>query len=117
MYLPLHAALLNMPTEPKIYLSDLPLTPIVEESIFTYLMETTYHQYDPSGAAFVDADSSIRITRVKLKQLALKLGYGLRNHVFLPSQVDPGSLTKLARGDTVMVFSSNTMSWPATVFG
>lgn len=106
-----------MPNQPRIYQSNLPLTPVVRESIFTYLMETTYHKYDPSGPAFVDADSEITITRAKLKQLALKLGYGLRNHILLPSESGPESLTKLLRGDTVMVFSSNTMSWPATVFG
>ncbi|KXN81855.1 Putative acyl-coenzyme A synthetase [Leucoagaricus sp. SymC.cos] len=106
-----------MLTEPRIYRSSLPLTPVVEESIFTYLMETRYKRYDASGPAFVDADSEITITRAKLKRLALKLGYGLRNHVYLPSVSNPHSLTKLARGDTVMILSSNTMSWPAAVFG
>lgn len=105
-----------MTVQPRIYRSDLPLTPIVRQSIFTYLMETTYHQYDPSAPAFVDADTGITLTRKKVKTLALKLGYGIRNHILLPSAVDPRSLTRLARGDTVMIFSSNTMSWPATVF-
>ena len=106
-----------MPTQPRIYQSNLPLTPIIQESIFTYLMKSTYHKYDPLRPAFIDADSKISITRAKLKNLSLRLGFGLRNHILLPSTLDPQSFTKLTRGDTVMVFSSNTMSWPATVFG
>lgn len=105
-----------MASQPRIYRSDLPLTPIVKESIFTHLMETTYHQYDPDGAAFIDTDTGITISRKKLKKLALKLGYGLRNHVFLPSTTNPRTSTLLERGDTAMFFSPNTMSWPATVF-
>lgn len=107
----------NMSTQPKIYRSSLPLTPLIQESIFTYLMESTYHKYDPLSPAFIDADSRISITRAKLKHLSLRLGFGLRNHILLPSIQDPRSLTTLTRGDTVMVFGSNTMSWPATVFG
>ncbi|KAL9713251.1 hypothetical protein Ac2012v2_004491 [Leucoagaricus gongylophorus] len=106
-----------MSTQPKIYRSSLPLTPLIQESIFTYLMESTYHKYDPLSPAFIDADSRISITRAKLKHLSLRLGFGLRNHILLPSIQDPRSLTTLTRGDTVMVFGSNTMSWPATVFG
>ncbi len=105
--------------QPKIYRSDLPPTPVIQESIFTYIMETTFHQYDPTEVAFVDAGSEgIKMSREKVKDLALKLGYGLRNHVFLPSS--RGSvevMTKLDRGDMVMFLSGNTMSWPALTYG
>lgn len=104
--------------QPRIYRSSLPTTAVVRESIFTYLMETRYHLYDPDDVAFVDADSEISISRRKLKTLALKLGYGLRNNLLLsPMNGSSKTSSPLARGDTVMIFSPNTMSWPTAVFG
>ncbi|EKM79749.1 hypothetical protein AGABI1DRAFT_119847 [Agaricus bisporus var. burnettii JB137-S8] len=104
--------------QPRIYRSSLPTTAVVRESIFTYLMETRYHLYDPDDVAFVDADSEISISRRKLKTLALKLGYGLRNNLLLsPMNGSSKTSSPLARGDTVMIFSPNTMSWPTVVFG
>jgi acyl-CoA synthetase (AMP-forming)/AMP-acid ligase II len=81
-------------------------------------METRYYQYHPDAVAFMDADSEIAISRRQLKKLALKLGYGLKNHLLLPPMNSSSKASSpLVRGDTVMIFSQNTMSWPTTVFG
>lgn len=79
-----------------------------------------------------DEDSGVTMSRGKVKELALKLGYGLRNHVFLPLDSgnggggsggpgqpwsSPKSRQQLDRGDMVMFLSANTMSWPALVYG
>lgn len=121
--------------QPKIYHSDLPPAPVVRESIFTYIMETNYHRYDTTELAFVDSaqDSGVTMSRAEVKELALRLGYGLKNHVFLPvdsdrsssggggsegpGQPQPTSRQQLSRGDTVMFLSANTMSWPTLVYG
>lgn len=97
-------------------------------------METNYHRYDPTELAFVDSaqESGVTMSRAEVKELALRLGYGLKNHVFLPVDSDRSggvggseghgqpqltSRQQLSRGDTVMFLSANTMSWPTLVYG
>lgn len=97
---------------PRIYTSPVPSFPVVNTSIFTHLFSSSDDPnniggYPGSAPAFVDAPSSTSITRAQLKRLALSLGYGLRNH---PN-------TSLKRGDTVLVYSHNSLHWPVVLFG
>jgi len=97
---------------PKIYTSSYPAVPTYNRSIFTHLFAphkdpNNVGDYPGTLAAYVDAPTGTVLTRAQLKSLALKLGYGLRNH---PS-------FKAKRGDTIMVYSQNSLTWPVVLFG
>jgi len=97
---------------PKIYTSSYPAVPTYNRSIFTHLFAphkdpNNVGDYPGTLPAYVDAPTGTVLTRAQLKSLALKLGYGLRNH---PS-------FKAKRGDTIMVYSQNSLTWPVVLFG
>ncbi|KIK67058.1 hypothetical protein GYMLUDRAFT_37097 [Collybiopsis luxurians FD-317 M1] len=89
---------------PRIYTSPFPAKPIVQHSIFTHLFpETSIFPQD--YPAYRDAPTGVTLTRGHVKDLALSFGHGLR-------------IEKHAkRGDTIMVFSPNSICWPVVVFG
>ncbi|KIK09211.1 hypothetical protein K443DRAFT_671694 [Laccaria amethystina LaAM-08-1] len=90
---------------PKIYTASIPPVSIPNHSIFTHLFDNT--TYPGSAPAFIDASSATTLSRGQLKQLALCLGYALRTH--------PNLATK--RGDTVLIYSQNSLVWPVVIFG
>jgi hypothetical protein len=94
---------------PKIYTSPLPSVPIPDTSIFTYLFGSNnpafVGPFPASQPAFIDASTGTTITRGRLKDLALQLGYGLQ------------SIFGAKRGDTILVYSHNSIHWPVVVFG
>ncbi|KAF8161247.1 AMP binding protein [Crassisporium funariophilum] len=96
---------------PKIYTSPLPPVTLYDCSVFTHLFSTdstgNVGGFTASAPAFIDAPTGTTITRAQLKQLALSLGYGLQNH--------PTASAK--RGDTVLVYSQNSLTWPVVLFG
>ncbi|KLO18615.1 AMP binding protein [Schizopora paradoxa] len=94
----------------RIYKSSLTPDPIPEISIASYL----YSQHDPippSSPAFVDADTGRTITREQLRVLSSELGWSMCNGL-----VKLGG-AKLARGDTVAIFSPNCLAYPIAVHG
>ncbi|CAL1711282.1 unnamed protein product [Somion occarium] len=95
----------------RIYKSTLPPVETREESIFTHLFATTYSNHPSSLPAFTDAATGLTLTRAELKKLSLSLGYGLRQEF---SKL--GGVT-LDRGETIMIFSPNSIAWPVMVFG
>ncbi|KIJ98514.1 hypothetical protein K443DRAFT_103820 [Laccaria amethystina LaAM-08-1] len=113
------------PRGPRIYKSLIPTVPVIRQSIFTFLFEHGYYAWPSSFPALVNATDGRTITRGQLKDHALRLAWGLRNDLRLPST--PASTsdttsrlscsTHLARGDTVMIMSPNTLSWPVALFG
>lgn len=100
---------------PKIYTSPLPRPPLVHRSVFTHLFGSANGNpgdvggYPSSTPAYIDAATGTTLTRGQVKHLALSVAYGLKHH---PATAD---LTK--RGDTVMVYSPNSLWWPVVVFG
>lgn len=96
-----------------IYPSLEPSVKISPASIFTYLFDPDEHgnigKYPGSSPAFIDAETSTTISRATLRSLALSLAYGLTS----PS----GPLSPLRKGDTVLIFSPNSMAYPVVVFG
>lgn len=95
----------------KIYTSHIPSVSIAEESIFTNIFRTRFLQYPASRPAFVDATTGFTVTRGELKDLSLSFAWGLREEFSkLGGQ-------KLKRGDTVMIFSPNSVAWPVILFG
>ncbi|KAL0955979.1 hypothetical protein HGRIS_002158 [Hohenbuehelia grisea] len=96
---------------PKVYKSLSPSVPLRSHSIFTHLFASTHGSdvggYAPSSPAFVDAPTGTTLTRGQLKHLALTFGYGLLN--------TPG--LELQRGDTVLIYSPNSLAWPVVLFG
>ncbi|KAJ3829638.1 AMP binding protein [Lentinula raphanica] len=90
---------------PRIYKSPLPDKPIAQRSIFTHLFSGPGAQLSSDSPAYIDAQTGVTLNRGRVKDLALSFGYGLRNE-------------KLAkRGDTLMMFSPNSLCWPVVVFG
>jgi len=92
-----------------IYTSPYDSVPTPDESIFTFLFETK-NNFPGDTPAFIDAPSGKVITRAQLKELALSLGWGLRNHF-----ANLGGVP-LNRGDTILIFSPNSISWPIILF-
>lgn len=95
----------------KIYRSHIPDQYVAEESVFTNLFVTRFNQYPPSHRAFIDAATGFTITRGELKKLALSTAWGFR-HEF--ERI--GGLP-ISRGDTVMIFSPNSIAWPIMLHG
>ncbi|KAF5345339.1 hypothetical protein D9758_008423 [Tetrapyrgos nigripes] len=103
--------LVSLVMAPRIYTSSVPPIPIFEQSIFTRLLS----QDSPSliggqpgnNVAFIDAGTATQITRAQLRSLALTFGYALRTH----------PRTNVKRGDTILLYSPNSLAWPVVVFG
>jgi hypothetical protein len=98
---------------PKIYKSHLPDHPILATSVYTRIFSPRgsgdVGGFPPSRRALIDAASGTVITRAQLKDLTLSLGYGLRNH--------PNTRALAQRGDTVLIYSQNSLAWPVVLFG
>ncbi|CAL1711280.1 unnamed protein product [Somion occarium] len=95
----------------KVYPSPYPPVEVTQESIFTYLFQTTFDKYPADARAFVEASTGQAISRGQLKQLSLSFAYGIRD--YFPKV---GGIS-LKRGDVVMLFSPNSLSWPIMMFG
>jgi hypothetical protein len=93
----------------KIYTSLLPPLPIPSESVFTHLFTSNdpslVGHFPASHPAYIDARTGTTITRGQVKQFALELGYSLRTSF------------GARRGDTVLVYSPNSIHWPVAIFG
>ncbi|KAI0783024.1 AMP binding protein [Abortiporus biennis] len=94
----------------KIYTSHHPPFPIQEESIFTFLCQRHFDKHPRDKTAYIDAVSGKRISRGQFRDLCMELGWGLRSEFH-----NQGGIS-LNRGDTVMIFSSNSLSWPIIMF-
>ncbi|KAJ6495728.1 AMP binding protein [Mycena vitilis] len=99
---------------PKIYKSPLPDVPILSTSIFTRIFASRASGGDIGGfpgslRAFVDAASGTSITRAQLLHLCLSFAYGLNHH--------PNTSRFAKRGDTVLIYSPNSLVWPVVLFG
>ncbi|KAJ8076859.1 hypothetical protein PM082_001282 [Marasmius tenuissimus] len=96
---------------PKIYTSPTPSVPIPSCSIATLLFTTQPGQssdyvgrYPGHFPAFVDAKTGVTLTRAQVKSLAFQFGYGLKT-------------IGAKRGDTVLMYSPNSLNWPVVVLG
>ena len=95
-----------------VYKSSYPDVPLPTCSIFTYLLSS-----DSKGnigglpghlPAFIDAESGSILTRSTLHALSLSLAYGLTNG---------HTTTTLKKGDTILLFSPNSITFPLVLFG
>ncbi|KAJ7665919.1 AMP binding protein [Mycena polygramma] len=98
---------------PRIYTSSFPDVPIVNMSLFTRLFASRgpgdVGGFPGTWKAYIDAATGASITRAELKTLSLSFAYGLRSH--------PTTQPFAKRGDTVMIFSPNSLAWPVVLFG
>ncbi|PFH52098.1 hypothetical protein AMATHDRAFT_74397 [Amanita thiersii Skay4041] len=96
---------------PLIYTSSVASVPVVERSLYTHMFSSSdpnlVGEFPGSAPAFIDAVSGTTITRAGLKRLTLAFGFGIRNHL----------QTTAKRGDTVLIYSPNSLHWPVVVFG
>ncbi|KAK7691667.1 hypothetical protein QCA50_005066 [Cerrena zonata] len=95
----------------KVYSSPYPPVEVAKESIFTFLFQTEFSSHPRDRKAFVDGLTGLSITRQQLKELCLSFAHGVRNH--FPQL---GGLP-LKRGETVLIYSPNSLSWPIMLFG
>lgn len=98
---------------PRIYTSHVPDVPILNTSIFTRIFSSRGPSdvggFPGSMRAFVDAASGTVLTRAQLKNLALSFAYGLRDQ--------PTTRPFAKRGDTVLIYSPNSLAWPVVLYG
>jgi acyl-CoA synthetase (AMP-forming)/AMP-acid ligase II len=90
-----------------VYASQYPKLDLVSESVWTFVFKTT--QYDPNLPAFFDAATGRVLSRANLRDLSLEFAHGIRTR--------PPQGSRLFRGDTVMIFSPNTLAYPIAIFG
>jgi len=96
-----------------IYLSPIPDFATPNESLFTFIFEGRVDPEIPlTTPAFIDASTGRSITRAELKAASLSLGGGLRN-----AFANKLGGVELTRGDTVLIFSPNSLAWPIALFG
>ncbi|KAG6891499.1 hypothetical protein C0992_005638 [Termitomyces sp. T32_za158] len=97
----------------KIYTSPLPPTPIDASSVFTHLWGVTPGRPDCVGEypgylkAYVDAETGTTLTRAQVRDFALRVGWALKSCEEIGAK----------RGDVIMIFSPNSLSWPVALFG
>lgn len=94
----------------RIYRSKHQSVQIPECSLFTYLFkeqDKLVGGWDGSIAAYVDAATGTTLTRKFIRDTALSLGHGLLHNQRFP----------LKKGDTVMVFSPNSVAFPVIFHG
>lgn len=98
---------------PRIYKAAAPSVPLFSRSIFTHLFYSSTADshliggHPGSAPAFIDAVTGTTLTRSQLKHLSLCFAYGLLHHPTVP----------LKAGDTVLIFSPNSLAWPVALFG
>lgn len=111
---------------PKIYKSLHPNVALKHQSIFSHLFSIDARGnvggYPGSKPAFVDADTNTVISRAVLRSLALSLAYGITHPTpaaySAPYSAPPATpLVQLKKGDTIMIFSPNSIAWPVALFG
>lgn len=89
-----------------IHRSTLPSVPLYNRSIFTHLF---YGRGNEDAIIYTDAPSGISLTLRRVKALTLALAFGTRHHT--------GLAQKLRRGDTICIYSPNSMLAPLVLLG
>ncbi|KAG9127779.1 hypothetical protein FRC07_009367 [Ceratobasidium sp. 392] len=89
---------------PRIYKSAYPDYVIPRQSVFSKLFPKE-PWYDESLPAFIDAKTGRTLSRGDVRDLSLLLAYGMKQ------------VLGTKRGDTIMVFSPNSITWPIALFG
>ncbi|KAJ7665916.1 AMP binding protein [Mycena polygramma] len=98
---------------PTIYTSPHPDVHIPKTSVFTRVFASRgpgdVGGFPGSRKAFIDAASGAYITRAQLLDLSLSFGHGLRTH--------PTTKASARRGDTLLIYSPNSLAWPVVLLG
>ncbi|EUC55217.1 4-coumarate-CoA ligase [Rhizoctonia solani AG-3 Rhs1AP] len=89
---------------PRIYKSAYPDCIIPRESVFSKLFPKK-PEFDEALPAFIDAVNGRTLSRGDVKDLSLRLAYGLQHTL------------GIKRGETVMIFSPNSLVWPVAMLG
>ena len=94
----------------KTYNSNLPVVPIPDQSIYSFL----FPEDDPhpsESPSFIDAITGFTLTRGDLRRLTLELAWGYCNEL---ARLGGPSLK---RGDTILIFSPNSVAYPVMLHG
>ncbi|KAJ7430584.1 AMP binding protein [Mycena galericulata] len=98
---------------PHIYTSPRRDVPIVSTSVFTRMFASrvpgNVGDFPGSMKAFVDATTGTTITRAQVMNLSLSVAHGLRDH--------PATRPFSRRGDTILIYSPNSLAWPIVLYG
>ncbi|KAF8586519.1 acetyl-CoA synthetase-like protein [Ramaria rubella] len=87
---------------PRIYYSDSPDIPLPEHSIFT---QTFSHDHDAQLPAYIDAPTGKTLSRADVHTQSLQLAWALKN------------ILGQGHGDTMAIFSPNSLAWPIILLG
>ncbi|KZP08595.1 acetyl-CoA synthetase-like protein [Athelia psychrophila] len=102
---------------PRVYKSHHPDIDLKVESVFSFLFtpdgQGNIGGHPGSKPAIIDADTGTTISRSVLRSLSLSLAYGLTGK---RSSSSP-PLVPLKKGDTITIFSPNSIAWPVVLFG
>jgi 4-coumarate--CoA ligase len=99
---------LELPTATEhIYRSPHPSVALPRQSVWTFCFDARGH--DPSLSAYIDAPTGRTLSRAQTRSLTLELAYGLRN--LMPAG------ERVKRGDTVLIFSPNSLAWVLAAYG
>ncbi|KAJ7215068.1 AMP-dependent synthetase/ligase [Mycena pura] len=103
-----------MSPAPRIYTSHVPDVQVHNTSIFTYLFGSSAGPDDVGGHsgsknALIDAATGTTITRSQLKDICLSFAHGIRIHLTTQPFAN--------RGDTILIFSPNSLAWPVVIHG
>lgn len=96
---------------PKIYRSPYPDVSLSNCSVFSHLFyrkdASRVGEHPASDVAYVDAPTGTSLTRGQVRSFSLQLARSLRTHPALQAR----------RGQTVMIYSQNSLTWPVALFG
>lgn len=108
----------------RIIRSTLPDVPVVRRSLFQHLLgeglDGSIGGFPGTLPAFTDAATSCTLSRADLRILALRIAYGLtspESPVQVPLYASKSSFRTLKKGDTVLIYSPNSIAWPPILFG
>ncbi|VDC00297.1 unnamed protein product [Peniophora sp. CBMAI 1063] len=85
-----------------IYTSAWPSVPVPNQSLYTCMFS---QHFDPASVAFTDALTGNTLKRAELHDLTLQVAHSLRTQL------------QVTRGDTVLIFSPNSLAWPIALLG
>jgi 4-coumarate--CoA ligase len=91
----------------RVYHSPYPNITLPRLSVWTFCFDARGH--DPSLSAYIDAPTGRTLSRAQARSLTLELAYGLRN--LMPAG------QRVKRGDTVLIFSPNSLAWVLAAYG
>jgi 4-coumarate--CoA ligase len=79
--------------------------------------QSAYDIFAPSHPAYIDGPTGIILTRGDMRKRTLEIGWGLMHLEEIARDTNAGLGMKLAQGNTIMIFSPNSLAYPVMLHG